>query len=247
MTSGVVLVTGGTRGLGRGIADAFGAAGMQVVVCGRRAPADLPHRFVPCDVREAEQAEALVADVVAHEGRLDVVVNNAGGSPSAPVADASPRLAERVVALNLLGPLYVARAANAVMQQQDDGGVILNIGSVAARRPAPGTAAYAAAKAGLAVLTRALAVEWAPKVRVNTVTPGLVRTELTAQNYGDDDSAVRATIPMARLAEPGDVAAACLLLAAPSLRYTTGAELHVDGGGEVPAFHAAMNPGAPNA
>lgn len=238
--TGVALVTGGTRGLGRGIADAFADAGYSVVVCGRRAPEGLPHRFVPCDVREPEQCEALVADVVAHEGRLDVVVNNAGGSPSARVADASPRLAERVVALNLLAPLFVARAANAVMQQQDDGGVVLNIGSVAARRPAPGTAAYAAAKAGLSVLTRALALEWAPKVRVNSVTPGLVRTELTAQNYGDDDAPVAATIPMGRLAEPADVAAACLLLAAPALRYTTGADLFVDGGGEVPAFHAVL-------
>ncbi|MFP5220165.1 MAG: SDR family oxidoreductase [Actinomycetes bacterium] len=238
--SGIALVTGGTRGLGRGIADAFADAGYRVVVCGRRAPDDLPHRFVGCDVRDAEQVDTLIADVVAREGRLDVVVNNAGGSPSAPVADASPRLAERVVALNLLAPLYVARAANAVMQAQEDGGVVINIGSVAARRPAPGTAAYAAAKAGLAVLTRALAVEWAPKVRVNAVTPGLVNTELAEQNYGDDASTVARTIPMGRLAEPADVAAACLLLAAPTLRYTTGADLYVDGGGEVPAFHTAM-------
>jgi len=238
--TGVALVTGGTRGLGRGIADAFADAGYRVVVCGRTAPDDLPHRFVACDVRDAGQVDALVADVVAHEGRLDVVVNNAGGSPSAPVAEASPRLAERVVALNLLAPLYVARAANAVMQAQDDGGVVINIGSVSARRPAPGTAAYAAAKAGLAVLTRALALEWAPKVRVNAVTPGLVNTELAEQNYGDDRSAVTRTIPMRRLAEPADVAAACLLLAAPALRYTTGADLYVDGGGEIPAFHTAM-------
>jgi NAD(P)-dependent dehydrogenase (short-subunit alcohol dehydrogenase family) len=241
----VVLVTGGTRGLGRGIADAFADAGMHVVVCGRKSPEDLRHRFVSCDVRDAEQVDALIADIVSVEGRIDVVVNNAGGSPSAPVADASPRLAERVVALNLLAPLYVARAANAVMQQQDDGGVVLNIGSVAACRPAPGTAAYAAAKAGLAVLTRALAVEWAPKVRVNSVTPGLVRTELAADNYGDD-GAVLATIPMGRLAEPADIAAACLLLASPALRYTTGADLFVDGGGEIPAFHTALS-GAPDA
>jgi NAD(P)-dependent dehydrogenase (short-subunit alcohol dehydrogenase family) len=234
----VVLVTGGTRGLGLGIADAFADAGAHVVVCGRREVPGLRHRFVACDVRDPEQVDALVDTVVAEHGRLDVVVNNAGGSPSAPVAEASPRLAERVVALNLLAPLYVARAANAVMQRQDDGGVVLNIGSVAARRPAPGTAAYAAAKAGLAALTRALAVEWAPQVRVNQVTPGLVRTEL--DTYGDDPAAVEATVPMGRLAEPSDVAAACLLLASPALRYTTGAQLYVDGGGEVPAFHTAL-------
>lgn len=244
----VVLVTGGTRGLGLGIADAFADAGARVVVCGRKPADGVRHRFVACDVREPDQVDAMVADVVATEGRLDVVVNNAGGSPTALVSETSPRLAERVVALNLLAPLYVARAANAVMQQQDDGGVVLNIGSVSARRPAPGTAAYAAAKAGLAVLTRALAVEWAPKVRVNQVSPGMVRTELAAENYGDDPGAVVATVPMGRLAEPSDVAAACLLLASPALAYTTGADLYVDGGGEVPAFHAALQTrtGAPS-
>jgi hypothetical protein len=143
----------------------------------------------------------------------------------------SPRLAERVVALNLLAPFYVAQAANAVMQQQDEGGVIVSIGSVAARRPAPGTSAYNAAKAGLAVLTRSLALEWAPKVRVNQVTLGLVRTE--ADSYTPD---MEATIPMGRLVEPSDVAAACLMLCSPEARFITGADLLVDGGGEVPAF-----------
>ena len=230
-------MTGGTRGLGLGIADAFAAAGADVVVCGRSGGGR--HAFVRCDVREPAEVDALVAEVVARNGRLDVVVNNAGGSPSALLAEASPRLAERVIALNLLAPLYVARAANAVMQGQPDGGVIVNIGSVAARRPAPGTAAYAAAKAGLAVLTRACALEWAPKVRVNQVTPGLVRTELAGETYGTDLGRVEATVPMRRLAEPADVAAACLALASDDLRYTTGAELYVDGGGELPSFHLA--------
>ena len=108
--SRVVLVTGGTKGLGRGLAQAFTDAGDTVVVCGRN-PGDGPGRFVTCDVRDPEAVDALVADVMATEGRLDVVVNNAGGSPYALVSDASPRLAERVVALNLLAPLYVARAA----------------------------------------------------------------------------------------------------------------------------------------
>jgi NAD(P)-dependent dehydrogenase (short-subunit alcohol dehydrogenase family) len=110
----VVLVTGGTKGLGRGLAQAFTDAGDHVVVCGRN-PGEGPGRFVACDVRDPEAVDALVADVMAHEGRLDVVVNNAGGSPTALVSEASPRLAERVVALNLLAPLYVARAARAVM------------------------------------------------------------------------------------------------------------------------------------
>lgn len=171
------------------------------------------------------------------------MVNNAGGSPAAPAATVSPRFVEKVVALNLLAPFYVAQAANAVMQEQPDGGVILNIGSVAALRPAPGTSAYAAAKAGLTVLTRGLALEWAPKVRVNTVSPGLVRTE--SATYGRDVSAVEATIPMGRLAEPADIAAACLFLSRPEAGFVTGADLVVDGGGEVPAFHVALSRGAP--
>ncbi len=165
-----------------------------------------------------------------------MVVNNAGGSPSALVVDSSPRFAERVVALNLLAPLYVARAARLVMEA----GAILNIGSVSAIRPAPGTAAYAAAKAGLTILTRALALEWAPAVRVNQVTVGLLDTERTLQTYGSDLGPVAATVPMGRLASVADVAAACLMLVSPQLAYVTGADLFVDGGGEVPAFHLAL-------
>src|SRR5205085_1304616 len=103
--------------------------------------------------------------IVVDHGRLDVVVNNAGGTPYAAAAGMSPRLAERVIALNLLAPFYVAQRANAVMQNQPDGGVIINIGSTAALRPAPNSAPYVAAKSGLVGLTRALAVEWAPRVR----------------------------------------------------------------------------------
>lgn len=209
-------------------------------MCGRRA-GEGPGRFVACDVRDPEQVDALVADVMATEGRLDVVVNNAGGSPWGLVADSSPRLAERVVSLNLLAPLYVARAARLVM----DTGVVLNIGSVSARRPSPGTAAYSAAKAGLTMLTRALALEWAPQVRVNQVTVGLLDTERTPETYGDDLAPVVATVPMGRLASVQDVAAACLLLTSADLSYVTGADLFVDGGGEIPAYYASF--GGPSA
>lgn len=217
--------------MGRGIAGAFADAGAEVVICGRREPAESAYRFVRCDVREPEEVASLVGDVVGRSGRLDVVVNNAGGGPYADAATMSPKLAERVVALNLLAPFYVAQAANGVMQNQPEGGVILNIGSVAARRPAPGTSAYNAAKAGLAVLTRSLALEWAPKVRVNQVTAGLVQTEADVYAPGVD-----ATVPMGRLATPADIGAACLMLAGPTASFITGADLYVDGGGETPAF-----------
>jgi len=242
----VALVTGGTRGIGLGVAQAFAAAGASVVVCGRNEPSSLPGDlcFVAADVRDPEQARLVIDRAVESHGRLDVLVNNAGGAPPAPAATVSPRFVRKVVELNLLAPFYVAQAANARMQQQESGGAIVNIGSVAARQAEPGSAAYSAAKAGLLQLTRALALEWAPKVRVNHVTGGLVMTATAAPYYGPDGgAAVAATIPMRRMAEPSDIAAACLFLASPLAAYVTGADLAVHGGGEVPARYLAAAPG----
>jgi NAD(P)-dependent dehydrogenase (short-subunit alcohol dehydrogenase family) len=240
----VALVTGGTRGIGLGIARAFAAAGAIVVVCGRNEPLSLPEglSFVAADVRDPEQARLAVDAAVDRHGRLDVLVNNAGGAPSADAATVSPRFVQKVVELNLLAPFYVAQAANARMQQQESGGAIVNIGSVAARQAEPRSAAYSAAKAGLLQLTRALALEWAPKVRVNHVTAGPVMTPAAAEYYGQDGGvSVAATIAMGRMAEPSDVAAACLFLASPLAGYVTGADLAVHGGGEVPARYLAAN------
>jgi NAD(P)-dependent dehydrogenase (short-subunit alcohol dehydrogenase family) len=235
----VVLVTGGTRGIGRGIAERFEGAGATVVVCGRTDPVDSAGaEFITCDVRDAEQVESLVHVIVDQHGRLDVVVNNAGGSPPADAATASPRFTEKIVALNLLAPLLVAQAANRVMQGQPTGGCILNISSISGLRPSPGTAAYGAAKAGLLSATRSLAQEWAPKVRVNAVSAGLVLTGDSHAHYGGDESIARiaATIPLGRFGEPADVAAACLFLASPLAAFVTGANLEVHGGGERPPF-----------
>jgi NAD(P)-dependent dehydrogenase (short-subunit alcohol dehydrogenase family) len=235
-----VLVTGGTKGIGFAIASRFLDRGARVVVCGRHEPPALPvadgrtAQFVACDVRDPAACVSLVDDVVAGLGRLDILVNNAGGSPSADAATVSARFVERVVALNLLAPFYVAQPANAVMQAQATGGSVINIGSVSATDPQPGTAAYSAAKAGLLTLTRALALEWSPRVRVNHVTVGLIRTEAAAGEYGDDD-ALSAVIPMGRMAVTGDVANACLYLASDLAGYVTGADLQVHGGGEIPA------------
>jgi len=178
---------------------------------------------------------------------LDLVVNNAGGAPPVAAATASPRLHEKVIALNLVAPLHVAQRANAVMQEQESGGVIVMIGSVSGTRPSPGTAAYGAAKAGLASLASSLAVEWAPKVRVNTVVVGPVDTELSHLHYGDSAGveAVGATIPAGRMATPADVAQACLYLASPAASYVTGSTLTVHGGGERPAFLGASNAEVP--
>ena len=246
-----VLVTGGTRGIGRGIAEAFLAAGAQVAICGRTDPESLPDhqartaQFFAADVRDATQAASAVESAYERFGRLDVLVNNAGGSPPAEAATASPRFSAAIVELNLLGALHCAQRANALMQQHDSGSIV-NIASVSGQRPSPGTAAYGAAKAGLIHLTKSLAIEWAPKVRVNCVVAGMVRTELAEMHYGDEEgvAAVAATVPLGRLAEPADIAAACLFLSSDAAAYITGAELLVHGGGERPAFLAAAKTGA---
>ncbi|HTF47422.1 MAG TPA: SDR family oxidoreductase [Pseudonocardia sp.] len=243
----VVLITGGTRGVGAGIARSFRAAGATVLTCGRTEPAEPPvGEFVACDVREPEQVSALVEAVVSRHGRLDVLVNNAGGAPPVPAADASPRFHAAVIGLNLLAPLLVAQAVYPVMCDQDGGGVIIMVSSVSGRRPSPGTAAYGAAKAGLESLTASLAVEWAPQVRVNALAVGLVRTEQAHLHYGDADglAAVGRTVPLGRLAEPEEVGACAVFLASPLASYVTGATLAVHGGGERPAFLAAANAGS---
>ncbi|HEX6343499.1 MAG TPA: SDR family oxidoreductase [Umezawaea sp.] len=239
----VVLVTGGVRGVGAGISRAFLKAGAVVVACARRAPdAAVPGvEFLPCDVRDPELVRRLVAEVVERHARLDVVVNNAGGAPFALAADASPAFHRKVVELNLVAPLLVSQVANEVMQRQESGGSIVMVGSVSGRRPSPGTAAYGAAKAGLDGLAASLAVEWAPKVRVNSLAVGMVRTESSHLHYGDAAgvAAVGRTVPLGRLAEPDEVGGCAVFLASPSASYVTGASLLVHGGGEVPAYLGA--------
>lgn len=247
----VVLVTGGGCGVGRGISRVLLGAGAVVVTCARHEPAeptsagDRTAEFVECDVRDPEQVQRLVAEIAEQHGRLDVLVNNAGGAPYAPTAEASPRFHAKIVELNLLAPLLVSQAANEVMQQQPGGGAIVMVSSVSGHRPSPGAAAYGAAKAGLDNLTATLAVEWAPKVRVNSLVVGMVHTEQAHLHYGDEAgvAAVASTVPLGRLAEPDEVGNCAAFLASPCASYVSGATLLVHGGGEAPAYLAAPGPG----
>ena len=244
-----VLVTGGGKGIGKGISECFLAAGAAVVICGRAEPESLPQAegrialFTPCDVRDIDQVQACVDFVSDTFGRLDVLVNNAGGAPYAEAATASPRFSEAIIRLNLIAPLNFSQAANRVMQRQRSGGSIINIASVSTLRPSPGTAAYGAAKAGLVNLGTSLAVEWAPKVRVNALVVGLTQTEQSHLHYGDEDgiAAVGATIPLGRMAVPKDIGNACLFLASDLSSYVSGTSFAIHGGGEKPAFLDAAN------
>ncbi|MGW7416013.1 SDR family oxidoreductase [Streptomyces sp. NPDC054863] len=238
----VAVVTGGTRGVGAGIARALLAAGAEVLVCARRPP-DTPveiagrrAEFRPVDLRAPGAVPEFFAGVAESYGRLDVLVNNAGGTPYRLLGEGGAERHARVVELNLIAPMTASLAAYAHLRAT--GGSVLMIGSVSGTRPSPGTAAYGAAKAGLENLARSMAVEWAPEVRVNTLVLGMVRTELSHLHYGDEAgvAAVGRTVPAGRLAEPSDVGDAAVFLASPKAAYVTGASLLVHGGGERPAF-----------
>ncbi len=238
-----MLVTGGVRGVGAGISAVFAEQGATVVTCARRAVAGLPYEFHACDVRDEESVARLVGAIAERHGRLDVLVNNAGGSPYALAAEATHNFHRKIVELNVLAPLLVSQHANALMQKQDGGGSIVNVCSVSGRRPTPGTAAYGLAKAGLESLTTTLAVEWAPKVRVNAVVVGMVETEQSELFYGDAESIARvaSTVPLGRLAKPADVGWAAAFLTSDVACYISGATLEVHGGGEPPQYLAASS------
>ena len=250
-TGKVVLVTGGARGVGRGITQAYLDRGATTIICGRNAP-ETPSvgkggeaHFLTADVRDAAQVEAMIAEIEKRFGRLDVVINNAGGAlPPADPQTVSPRFSGiDHQAENLLAPLYVSQAANLVMQKLETGGCIeINIASVTVPRPEPLTAAYGAGQGGeLCNLTTAHALAWAPKVRVNAIIAGLIITELAHLHYGDEEGIkkVGSTIPLRRMAVPQDMANACLYLSSPLSSFVTGASLAVDGGGQMPKFAEA--------
>lgn len=238
----IALVTGGTRGIGAAIARRLLADGWDVAICGR-APPSVPvasgeraASFFACDVRDAAAVQDLIAAVVDRHGRIDLLVNNAGGSPQADAASASPRFSERIVQLNLLAPLHVSQAAYAHLAATQ--GSIVNIASVSAVRPSPGTAIYGAAKAGLLSLTTSLAQEWGPQVRVNAIVVGLIETEDTALTYGSEAAQRRiaASLPLERMGRGSDVADTVAFLASSAAGYITGARIDVHGGGERPLF-----------
>lgn len=239
----VAIVTGAGRGIGAGCALAFAEMGAHVV-CAARTPEQIEDTAarvrakgsqalaVPCDVMETEQREALVARTLDAFGRIDVLVNNAGGSPPKPALETSERMFEKAFRFNVTTAFALSRLAVPPMRA-GGGGSIVNISSAAGRLVQPGFAAYGTAKAALTFLTRNLGAEFAPHVRVNGIAVGSVATSALLPFLADETRAAmeRAT-PMGRLGEVEDIALMALYLASPASSWVTGKVMEVDGGTE---------------
>ena len=241
----VAIVTGGSQGVGLGIARAFLDAGASVVTCARTpfdaAPAarDDAERersvHVAADVRDPEQVDGVVRTAVERFGRLDVLVNNAGGQPPSDPAQMSPRFIQKIIDLNLTGPMVFAQRAYQVMADQESGGSIVNISSQASMPSGSGgsLAPYGAAKAGLNHMTRSLGAAWGRKVRVNCVSLGWVRTEAMVDLLLGEDggAAISEQIPVGRMGTPDEIGGICVFLSTEAASYINGATIWADGGG----------------
>ena len=229
----MVLVTGGVRGVGAGISEVFAGQGATVITCARRPVEGSPYEFHSCDIRDDAAVQGLIDTIVATHGRLDVVVNNAGGSPYVPAADASAKFNTKIIELNLIGALSVSTHANAVMQKQETGGTIVNISSVLGITTAGlPQAAYSASKAAIAGLTRDLAQQWGTRkgIRVNAIAPGFFQSEMTDQyKPGYLESVIERSV-LGRTGDPAELAATLVWLASPAGGYVTGQTIVVDGG-----------------
>jgi NAD(P)-dependent dehydrogenase (short-subunit alcohol dehydrogenase family) len=242
----VVVVTGGSAGIGRGVALAFAKRGAHVVIAGRnieaaeRAAGEIARETriaalaVQADVSAAGQCEKLIAETIAHFGGLDVLVNNAAYFALVPLLEAEPETARHFLDTNLFGPLQCARALAHWAIEAKRAAVVVNISSIAGARPAPGCGLYSASKAALDMLTRSMALEWAAKgVRVNGVAPGHVDTQGVMADFAAGRLAYEAMvgrIPAGRIADVQDVAEAVLFLSSERSRHIIGQILTVDGG-----------------
>ena len=239
LAGGVAIVTGGSRGIGKAIAEELAAAGARVAVVARNAErasataAGLSgegHRGYSCDVADAEAVGRTVAAVESEIGPVSILVNNAGITRDNILLRLKDEDWDEVLSVNLRGAFNLIRAVTRGMMKRRDG-VIVNVSSVVGLMGNAGQANYAAAKAGLHGLTKSVARELASRgVRCNAVAPGYVATDMTSELSEAQTEALQAQIPLGRLGEPADVAPLIRFLAGPGGRYITGQTIAVDGG-----------------
>jgi len=255
LTGRVALVTGAGRGIGAGIAVAFAEAGADVV-CAARTEAQIEETAarvrslgrralaVRCDVTDPASLERLVEASLAELGRLDVLVNNAGGTPPRPALATSLEFFERAYRFNTTSAFLLTKLCVPRMVESAGGGAVVNVSSRAGGMVQTAFAAYGAAKAALNFLTRVLAAEFAPKVRVNAIEVGGVATSAleTVLSSAELRRQLERNTPMQRIGEVEDVAACALYLASPAASWVTGKVFAVDGGVEHPAIQVPTPP-----
>jgi NAD(P)-dependent dehydrogenase (short-subunit alcohol dehydrogenase family) len=239
LTGKVALVTGGSRGLGKSIALGLARAGADVIVSSRKLDAceavareiiAMGRRAVPiaAHVGRWDDITRLAEEAYAAFGRVDILVNNAGMSPLAPSSvETSEDLFDKVVGVNFKGPFRLTALIGARMAA-GDGGSIVNISSIGALKPNPSVTPYSGAKAALNAISLAFAQEYAPKVRVNVISPGGFLTDV-AKGWATDEEA-RAVTALSRWGDAEEIVGAVLYLASDASSYTTGANLRIDGG-----------------
>jgi len=243
LTDRVVLVTGAGRGIGRGIARAFAEAGAHVVCSARsedqiEAAADevraLDRRAlaVPCDVNDPQALDRLVERTLETFDRIDVLVNNAGGTPPTPMLQLSDDAFEAAFRFNVTSAMHLSRECIRHMLKNDEGGAVVNISSAMAHLVDSGFVAYGTAKAALSHMTRLMACEFAPRIRVNALAVGATLTDALAPflEAGDLRQQMEGLTPLGRLGTVEDIAAAALWLASPAGSWVTGKVVEVDGG-----------------
>ena len=248
LTGQVALVTGGSRGLGREIVRAFAGAGADIVITSRKIDSCVTLAgevaketgrscvSYACHVGHWDELPGLVDAAYSSFGRLDILVNNAGMSPLYPsLEDMSEELFDKTFGVNLKGPFRLCALAGARMKEAGSG-CIINVSSIASVRPTPRELPYAAAKAGLNVLTTGFALALGPEVRVNTLMAGPFLTDIAQAWDMDAFNKGAKAFPLKRAGQPEEVVGAALYLASPSASFTTGALLTVDGGSSVARF-----------
>ena len=245
-----VVITGGSKGIGLDITKTFLKHQANVIVLARNKPKRKIQSkgnagyFIECDIRNTESIDSAIKDIASKYKSIDVLINNAGGAPMADSLTASPKFHEAIIDLNLTAPLNLSQKIAKKMIKQKTVSNIINISSVTATRPTPGSAAYGAAKGALVNLTKTLAVEWAPKIKVNSIIVGYIETENSILHYGSKSEIkkVAKTIPLKRMGQPQDVANACVFFASDLAEWVTGSALEVHGGGESPAYLDVAKP-----